>query len=383
MDTRPWPIRVAKAFWRGLDQLRKVLHLLFLLGIFLVLLVAALGERVPVPSAAALVIAPKGGLVDQLSGDPLTRAIARARGTPMQETLVRDVIDALRAARDDDRIKAVVLKLDGMSNTGLSKLQEIAAELAHFRESGKTIIAIGDGFTRDQYYLAAQADRIYMHPMGLVLIDGYSRYLPYYKSALDKLYIDYHVWTVGEYKSFVEPITRDSMSPQDQEASRVYLDGLWNAYQSDVTAARKLAAPALQRYADDIVTLLAGAGGDTAQLAVDYGLVDELLTRDGMRERIRAAVGEDDAKAKQRDQYTSIGLDDYVRSLNLAKPSTARGDKIAVIVAAGTILDGRQPPGSIGGIRWRSRSTGCVWTGPSRPSSCVWTPAGAARSPPT
>ena len=349
MDARPWPMRIVKAIWRGLDQLRKLLHLIVLLGIFLLLLVAALGERVLVPSAAALVIAPKGSLVDQLSGDPVTRAIARARGTPMQETLVRDVIEALHAARDDDRIKTVVLQLDGMGNSGLSKLQEIAAELAHFRESGKPIIAVGDGFTRDQYYLAAHADRVYMHPMGMVLVDGYSRYLPYYKSALDKLYIDYNVWTVGEYKSFVEPITRDNMSPQDQEASRAYLDALWGSYQRDVTAARKLPGAAMQRYADDIVTLLAGAGGDTAQLAVDYGLVDELLTRDAMRERIRAAVGEDTAPANRGDEYTSIGLDDYVRSLALAKAPAGHGDKIAVIVAAGTILDGRQPPGSIGG----------------------------------
>src|SRR5947199_74027 len=85
------------------------------------------------------------------------------------------------------------------------------------------LAAVGDPFSRDQYYLAAHADRVYMHPMGMVLLDGYSRYLPYYKSALDKLYIDYNVWTVGEYKSFVEPITRDGMSPQDEEASRAYL----------------------------------------------------------------------------------------------------------------------------------------------------------------
>ena len=89
--------------------------------------------------------------------------------------------------------------------------------------------------------------------MGLVLVDGYSRFLPYYKSLLDKLYVDYNVWTVGEYKSFVEPITRDDMSPQDEEASKVFLDALWSAYQADVTAARGLAAPALQQYADDIV----------------------------------------------------------------------------------------------------------------------------------
>ena len=129
--------------------------------------------------------------------------------------------------------------------------------------------------------------------MGLVLVDGYSRFLPYYKSLLDKVYVDYNVWTVGEYKSFVEPITRDDMSPQDEEASEVFLDALWSAYQADVTAARGLAAPALQQYADDIVALLGEAGGDTAQLAVDYGLVDELLTRDAMRERIREAIGEE------------------------------------------------------------------------------------------
>ncbi len=74
-----------------------------------------------------------------------------------------------------------------------------------------------------------------MHPMGLVLVDGYSRFMPYYKSLLDKVYIDYNVWTVGEYKSFVEPITRDDMSPQDEEASKVFLDALWTAYQTDVT----------------------------------------------------------------------------------------------------------------------------------------------------
>ena len=200
MENRSWPLRVVTAIWRGLDRLRRFLHLLVLLALFLLLLVAVVGERVPVPGAAALVIALRGTLVEQLSGDPLERALAKAQGSPIQETLVRDVIDALRAARDDGRIKAVVLDLDTLTGSGLSKLQEVAAELKRFKESGKPVIAVGDGFTRDQYYLAAHADKVYMHPMGLVLVDGYSRYLPYYKSLLDKVYVDYQVWTVGEYK---------------------------------------------------------------------------------------------------------------------------------------------------------------------------------------
>ena len=273
-------MRALAGIWRGLDRVRRLLHLFLLLGIFLVLLAALFGERISVPGAAALVIAPQGTLVDQLSGDPFERTIAKARGAPLQETLLRDVIDALRAARDDRRIKGLVLQLDGLSGAGLSKLQELAAEIAEFKKSGKPVTAIGDGFTRDQYYLAAQADKIYMHPMGMVLVDGYSRFLPYYKTFLDKVYVDYNHWTVGEYKSFVEPATRDDMSPEDEEASRTFLNALWNAYQADVTTARHLSGTALQHYADDIGELLAQAGGDTAKLAVSYGLVDELLTRD-------------------------------------------------------------------------------------------------------
>jgi protease-4 len=348
-DNRPLPLRIVAGIWRGLDRLRRFLHLILLLGLFLLLIAGAIGERVYIPGAAALVIAPQGMLVDQLTGDALERAIAKAQGAALQETLVRDVIDALRAARDDERIKTVVLDLDGMTGAGLSKLQEIAAEIARFKESGKPVIAVGDGYTRDQYYLAAQADSVYMHPMGLVLVDGYSRFLPYYKSLLDKVYVDYNVWTVGEYKSFVEPITRDDMSPQDEEASKLFLDALWNAYQADVTAARELAAPALQQYADDIVTLLEESDGDTAKLAVDYGLVDELLTRDAMRERIREAVGEDAASEETSDDYTEVPLEAYVTALRTETPPEVLPSKIAVVVASGTILDGAQPPGAIGG----------------------------------
>ena len=345
---RNWAWRVGAAIWRGLDRLRRVLHLLLLLFLLLIVVASLFGERVYVPSRAALLIAPQGALVDQLSGDALQRALARARGTRLQETSLRDVIDALRAARTDSRIKGVVLDLDGFTGGGLSKLQELAKELIAFKASGKPVTAVGDSFSRDQYYLATQADKIYMHPMGQVLIDGYSRFLPYYKSALDKFYIDYNVWTVGEYKSFVEPITRDNMSPQDKESSSEYLRALWGAYQADVTSARKLPPDALQRYADDAATLLANAGGDTAKLAVDYGLVDEVLTRDAMRARFRDSIGATGRGKRHADDFPQIGVEDYARAVRKGE-RTEKASNVAVIVAAGTILDGSQPPGSIGG----------------------------------
>jgi protease-4 len=349
MDKPAWPLRLVAAIWRGLDRLRRLLHLILLLGLFLLFAAILVGERTLVPLSAALVIAPQGVLVEQLSGDPLSRAWARAQGLPIQETLLRDVLEGLAAARDDDRIKAVVLDLDALTSSGLSKLQEISAALAEFKSSGKPVIALGDSFDRDQYYLAAQADKVYLHPMGMVLIDGYSRFLPYYKSLLDKVLVDYHVWTVGEYKSFVEPITRDDMSEQDEEASRVYLDALWAAYQADVTTARNLPAPALQRYADEIVELLEEADGNMAQLAADYGLVDELLTRDVMRERVREAMGENAPGPGREDEFSEIAIEEYVASLRLEQGLPLEATKVAVVVASGTILDGLQPPGTIGG----------------------------------
>ncbi len=341
---RSLPIRILAGVWRVLDRVRKVLHLVLLLFVFALLSALLTQEQIVVPRSAALVIAPEGALVDQLSGDPLDVALARAQGLPLQETLLKDLIDALRAARGDARIRAVVLELDGLTDAGLSKLQELAAELERFKESGKPVYAVGDSFTRNQYYLAAHADRVFMHPMGMVLIDGYSRFLPYYKSLLDKLYVDYNVWTAGEYKSFAEPGTRDDMSPEDREASLAYLQALWGAYRQDVTAARRLAADALQRYADEFPQLLAQAGGDTARLAESYGLVDEVLPHDEMHARIRDVVGE----GLGDEPYSGIDAGRYARAVR-AESREPAGDKIAVVVAAGMILDGEQPPGTIGG----------------------------------
>ncbi len=332
--------------WRAADGARKILHLIMLLSFVGVLLAASVArDQSRIPEQAALTIAPQGFLVEQLSGSVLERALAEAQGVDIVETLLKDQIDAIRAAADDDRIEALVLEPGGLSGGGLSKLQELADEIVRFKESGKPVIAIGDNFTRDQYYLAAHADEIYMNPMGMVWISGYSRFLPYFKSAIDNLLVDFHVWTVGEYKSFVEPISRDDMSPEDREASGVYLEALWAAYQADVTAARELPNDALQRFADETVELLEAAGGDSARMALDHGLVDELLTRDQVRQRLAALVGEADD-----DDYESIGASRYLAAMGAAGDGDAAGEgNVAVIVASGNILDGSQPPGTIGG----------------------------------
>jgi protease-4 len=136
------------------------------------------------------------------------------------------------------------------------------------------------------------------------------------------------------------------MSPEDREAKIVYLGALWRDYQNDVTTARELEPESLQRYADDFVALLRAAGGDTAQLAVDYGLVDELLTQDQMRMRIREIVGPSEEGG---DGFAAIEHHSYLQALMLGQLPFDGRSKVAVVVASGTILDGVQPPGTIGG----------------------------------
>ena len=345
-DNRSWPMRIVAGIWRGLDRLRRLLHLILLLGLFLLLLIGVVGERVLVPDSAALVIAPQGSLVDQLSGDALERAIAKAQGTPLQETLVRDVIDGLRAARDDERIKVVVLDLDGLTGAGLSKLQEIAARARSLQAERQTCHR-GGRWLHARSVLPRGPSRRRLHA---------SRWVSCSSTATagscrtTNRCSTRSTWTTtsGRSGSTSRSSSRSRVTTcrrRTRRRARCSSTALWTAYQADVTAARGLAAPALQQYADDIVTLLQEAGGDTAQLAVNYGLVDELLTRDAMRERIRAAIGERRSTSRLADAYTEVSLDDYVTALRTETPPAVQPSKVAVIVAAGTILDGSAAAG--------------------------------------
>jgi protease-4 len=171
--------------WQALDATRKVMHLILLLLIFL-LIIAALSPRIPtIPSKAALIIAPQGALVEQLAGDPFERAIAEATGQDRPETLVRDLVEAIEDAKDDARIEVLVLDLGSMAGGGLAKLEEVAAAIRDFKSAGKKVIAYGASFDQSQYYLAANADELYLDPQGLVLIQGYGYYRTFLKGVLE------------------------------------------------------------------------------------------------------------------------------------------------------------------------------------------------------
>ena len=332
--------------WRILEGIRKVLHLALMLVIFGFVL-AALHTSIPiVPRSAALVIAPQGELVEQLSGDSVRRAFGEASGGPDPETLLRDVTDAIAAAKTDSRIKLIVLDLDELGASGLSKLQEIAAALRDFRASGKRVIAVGDSFSQAQYYLAAQAGEVYLDPMGEVSVHGFSYYRMYFKDAIDKLQIDSNVFRAGTFKSYTDQFSRSDMAPSEREETSLWLESLWNAYSQDVTHARSLPATALKDFIAAQPASLQAVNGDMAKMALQRGLVTALKSRRQVADDLKGLVGEDD----HNHSFNGIGMSQYLAAVRSRHALKSKADsKVGIVVASGEIFDGRQLPGKIGG----------------------------------
>ncbi len=337
--------RFIYGIWRGLDVLRRCLHLLLLLALFGIV-IGALRQSTPrIPEKAALVVRPSGDIVEQLSGEPIERALNEAQGQGVPQTLLWDLTTAIRTAAADARIPVLVIDTDDMGSVGQAKLEELAAAIAVFRHSGKRIIARGTYFLQAQYYLAAQADEVYLDPFGFVLLDGYDRYRMFFKDALDKLSIDMHLFRAGKFKSAAETFTRHDMSPEDREESDVYLQALWRGYRTAVAGARSLKAEAIAQYADSYVTAVAAAGGDTAKVAKDSGLVSGLKTQQEVEDLLIDLAGADTAGKS----YRQVGVADYLHATHAEDKQRGKGQAIGVIVASGEILDGKQPPGTIGG----------------------------------
>jgi protease-4 len=331
--------------YRALRSL--VLNVLFIVAVvaLVALAAAAIGQRPKVPSKAALVLDPRGTIVEEVrSRSPRELLEGAMSGGAGQETRRKDILDALRAARDDKRIQALYLDLGSLSGAGTTTQREIGQALLDFRKSGKKVVAYADYYTQVRYYLAAHADEVFVHPQGGVMLEGLSRFRPYYRKALDRFGVDVHVFRVGEYKSAVEPYLRSDMSTEARENALALYGDLWRAWLADLAAARRLAPEALQAYADEMPERLEAAGGDPAKMALEARLVDKLAPRDEVRARMIQLVGEDE----KAHSFHQIRLAPYVRTLG-DRSGKGKGDAVAVVVAKGEILDGTHPAGTIGG----------------------------------
>ena len=322
--------------------------LLFLVFIFFIIAAGSGGVK-PLMERTTFVLAPEGRLVEQFTADPATRALAKALGDKSaEEVQLRDLLRAIEAAQKDEKIERMLLRVDQLQPTGYASLREVAAALAKFRASGKQIVAFGENLSQTQYLLAAQADEVYLDPMGSLMLEGLGRYRQYYREGLqDKLGVDVHLFKVGEYKSAAEPYVLDAASKEAKEADLYWMNDVWQRLLADIAKVRKTTPEALAAGIDTLPEGIAAAGGDLAKYALQQKLVDGLKTQEEVEDLlIERGVADEDSDTG----FRAIGLTGYLTQLDAKINPLDKRPQVAVVVAEGEITDGDQPAGRVGGL---------------------------------
>lgn len=317
-----------------------ILNTFFIIFVLLIFFVVGNSSK-PLPASFALRVAPSGVLVDQRNYLD-TASLLMKDDNEEAETVVRDLVDAINAAADDKRIDTIVLELGGLRGGGITKMTEIGQALLAFKAKQKHILAVSDNYSQDQYFLATYADEIYLHNMGEVELTGYGRYMTYYKTALEKLGVNVHVFRSGKYKDYVEPYLRDSMSDESREHNAQWLNALWAQYTTTVEAQRKLPEGSLNKLINNLDSKLTEVKGNSAQLALNEKLIDKLVTRNEIDNILIDKFG----KSEEGNFYQAVGVRSYLADVH--KNKSPKIDQVGLIVASGTIQDGFQQEGSIG-----------------------------------
>jgi protease-4 len=338
--TRRWLGR----FWRFVEASRRATFNLLFLLVVVVVLVALIRSGPPaLADKTALVLNLTGQITEQRAGGTLRESLlGEARGENVQKTQLRDVLAVLDTAAKDPKISHVLLALDDFEGAGLATLREVAAAIERFKASGKPVYAWGSHYDQRQYYLAAHANEVYLHPMGLVYMRGFGRLRNYYRDALDKVGVSVNLVRVGTYKSAAEPYIANGPSDAAREADGALYGDLWSTYTAGIEKARKLPAGGVMAYINEAPQRLQAAGGDAARAALASRFVDGLKNPDEMRQlMIERGVKDDKAKS-----YRRVSYEEY---LGHVRPRLL-GDAIGVVVAEGEIVDGSAPAGTVGGV---------------------------------
>ncbi|MCA1662378.1 MAG: signal peptide peptidase SppA [Novosphingobium sp.] len=333
----------ARKVWRILVGIKDGFALLFLL-LFFYALYAVLTYR-PNPGLVregALLLKLDGAVVEEPAEiDPL--AVLLSGSAPAKQFRERDLVRAIEAAAKDERIKAVVLDLDKFTGGGLVHMERIGAALDTVRAADKPVLTHALAYGDDAMLLAAHASEVWVDPLGGAVVVGPGGSRLYYKNLLDNLKVNVHVYKVGTYKSAVEPFIRSEGSPEAEEALGAVYAALWEDYRAQVAKARPKAN--LDLVTRDPVGWLQAAQGDTAQAALQAGLVDKVGDRTAFGQRVAKLVGEE--PGGRPGEFRDTELEPWLADLE----EDDEGKAIGVITIAGEIVDGDAGPGAAGGDR--------------------------------
>lgn len=251
---------------------------------------------------------------------------------------LHDYIHALETASKDDKIKAIFLDMQSVPvNFASSDLLRNA--LQECRDEGKFVIAYSKFYTQGAYYLASVADRVHVGPLGGVDFRGFSANVMFYKDMLDRIGVKMQVLYAGKFKGATEPYRRNDLSAENRLQIREFITHLYDHYVEEVGKSRGISPATLKEIAN------AYSANDPAE-AKALGLIDGVGYRDNVMSELRDAIG-----LNEKDKVKMVSLQRYYTN-NPPKLNLSIKDKVAVIYAEGTILDGSGAPGSTGDTKY-------------------------------
>ncbi len=329
-------MKFVRAIWKLLVGIKDALVLIFML-LFFGMLYSALSARPAPVKDGVLDLNLNGSVVEQPSRAQWSDV---ASGNRLGEYRLRDLVQALDKAKDDSRVKAVALDLDGFTGGGQTTMGDLTAAVERVRASGKPVIAYGVGYTNDSYELASAASEIWLNPLGAVLVAGPGGSNLYYKGLLDKLGVTANVYRVGKFKSAVEPYIRNDMSPEAKQNYQALDQAELDSWLQAIRHARPKANVDL--FLKDLNGAVAAAGGDMAKAALANGLIDRIGSRREFEDRLAQLGGKAD---KDDTGYARIKLSSYISDAVDEHPK----GPIGIVTIAGMIVDGKAGPGTAGG----------------------------------
>lgn len=287
------------------------------MSLVMLLSVAAAGEQKPVVKDGSVLRLSLAGVVNERAVD---NPFAELLGNEMlQEQGLDQMINAIKAARDNDKIKGMYIEAGALS-ADFAVMQELRAAIADFGKQ-KPVVAYGDTYTSGAYYVASAAQKVYINPSGMILWHGIASQPVFYKDLLEKVGVKMQVFRVGTYKSAVEPFTNTEMSPANRAQVESYINDIWGGICREVSASRNIPVDSLDALADRYQFLA------DADDYVKCGLVDSLTYVDGLRGKLREMAGTE-----------KVNLVEAAEMAKLYEPAKA-DDKVAVYYAYGSIVD--------------------------------------------
>tara|TARA_B100001287_G_scaffold42180_1_gene31333 strand:+ start:104843 stop:106624 length:1782 start_codon:yes stop_codon:yes gene_type:complete len=248
---------------------------------------------------------------------------------------IHKVKSAIETAKNDDKIKGIVLKIKNIS-MGLSSVNDLRNKLNEFKEDGKFIIAYAENYSMGTFYLSSVADQVYLYPQGMIDFRGLGSELMFFKNALERLEIDVQVLR-GEgnvFKGAVEPFILDKMSNENKLQIKKLLSDVWKNMTHNIRDSRNLSLEKLNEIADSLYSY-------NSIGCLKQELVDDLIYEDQLDSIIKKILN-----VETNSELNSMSFKKYLSKKD--NVFNSKKGNIAIVYATGEITSGKSTNTSMG-----------------------------------